>query len=64
MEEYGGRANSGVMLVEFDTCRQVQGFLTVMLVISLTHQALLSSFVNFGINLVIMSQIGKCVARA
>ena len=60
MEEYGGRANSGVMLLEFDT-GQVQGFLTVMLANALTLSSLTFFTCKLGINLVIMKvKFEKC----
>lgn len=53
----GGRANSGVMLVEFDT-GQVQGFLTVMLANFLTLSSLIFFFIcKLGINLVIIKKV-------
>ena len=56
----GGRANSGVMLVEFDT-GQVQGFLTVMLANFLTLSILTFCICKLGINLVIMKvKFEKC----
>ena len=56
----GGRANSGVMLLAFDT-EQVQGFLTVMLANFLTLSSLTFFICKLEINLVIMKvKFEKC----
>lgn len=56
----GGRANSGVLLLEFDT-GQVQGFLTVMLANFLTLSSLTFFICKLGINWVIMKvKFEKC----
>lgn len=56
----GGRANSGVMLLEFDT-GQVRGFLTVMLANFLTLSSLTFFICKLGIHLVIMKvKFEKC----
>ena len=56
----GGRANSGVMLLEFNT-GQVQGFLTVMLANFLTLSSLTFFICKLEINLVIMKvKFEKC----
>ena len=56
----GERANSGVMLLEFNT-GQVQGFLTVMLANFLTLSSLTFFICKLEINLVIMKvKFEKC----